>query len=94
MKKIFYSTFLLLFANCLLPINLAAQEANPVNGPHHIKSSYFAFTNATIFVDASNQLSNATLVIKAGKIENVGVGIAIPKDAKVIDLKGIFKLWR
>jgi len=77
-------------ANCLLPIKLSAQEANPVNGPHNIKSSYFAFTHATIFVDASNKLSNATLIIKDGKIENVGVGITIPKDAKVIDLKGKF----
>lgn len=97
MKNTYKTLAFLLFAycflpiaNCLLPINTSAQVANPVNGPHNIKSSYFAFTNATIFVDASNKLSNATLVIKEGKIENVGVGIAIPKDAKVIDLKGKF----
>ncbi len=95
MKNTYKTLAFLLFAYCflpitycLLPINTSAQEANPVNGPHDIKSSYFAFTNATIFVDASNKLSNATLVIKEGKIENVGVGIAIPKDAKMIDLKG------
>lgn len=73
---------------CLLAINSWAQEANPVNGPRNIKPNYFAFTNATIFVDGSKKLTNATLIVKDGIIENIGNGITIPAEAKVIDLKG------
>jgi imidazolonepropionase-like amidohydrolase len=39
-------------------------------------------------VDAQTKLVKATLIIKDGKVENVGVGISAPKEAKVIDLKG------
>jgi imidazolonepropionase-like amidohydrolase len=92
-KTIHYLLFAYCFlpiAYCFLPINSSAQEANPVNGPHNVKPNYYAFIHATIFTDASNKLSNATLIIKDGKIENVGIGITIPKVAKVIDLKGKF----
>jgi imidazolonepropionase-like amidohydrolase len=75
-------------AYCLLSINSSAQEASPVNGPRNIKPNYYAFTNATIFVDGSKKLTNATLIVKDGIIENVGNGITIPTEAKVIDLKG------
>ena len=75
-------------AHCLLPTNSWAQEANPVNGPRNIKSNYFAFTNATIFIDGSKKLTNATLIVKDGIIENVGNGIIVPTEAKVVDLKG------
>lgn len=65
-----------------------AQNTFPVNGVLDERDKTFAFTNATIIVDPSTTLSNATLIIKAGKIIDAGAGIAIPKDAVVIDAAG------
>jgi imidazolonepropionase-like amidohydrolase len=70
--------------------NIYAQQTFPINGPHDDKPDYYAFTNATVFVDAQTKIIKATLIIKDGKVENVGVGIAVPKEAKVIDVKGRF----
>ncbi len=67
---------------------LQAQETFPVNGTADERTGNYAFTNATIVKDAQTTLQNATLVIKQGKI--VGVNVAIPKDAVVIDCKGKF----
>ena len=65
-----------------------AQTTYPVNGIADPKDGLFAFTNATIVKDAQTTLSNATLVIKNGKIVSVGTTGAVPKDAVVIDCKG------
>ena len=84
MRKLF---FLLLMANIFIS-NIYAQQTFPVNGPHDDKPEYYALTNATVFVDAQTKIVNATLIIKDGKVENVGVGIAVPNEAKMIDVKG------
>ena len=48
-----------------------------------------AFTHARIHtLGAAGELQDATLVIRNEVIEAIGVGIAIPEDAKVIDAKG------
>ncbi|MBK0381369.1 amidohydrolase family protein [Pedobacter sp. SD-b] len=83
MKKILL--FLLLFG-CSFFIN--AQETYPVNGSADYRTGQFAFTNATIVVNADKAINNGTLLIKNNKIENVGSGITIPKGYVVIDLKG------
>lgn len=67
-----------------------AQNTFPVNGVADPKDGSYAFTNAIIVKDAQTTLRNATLVIREGKIVAVGEGIAIPKDAVVIDCKGKF----
>jgi imidazolonepropionase-like amidohydrolase len=48
----------------------------------------YAFTHATIVRDGSTTLSDATLVIRDGLIVGAGSGLAIPKDAVVIDCSG------
>ena len=83
--KIFFLLSLFIIANFA-----NAQQTFPVNGPHDDKPEYYALTNATIFVDAQTKLVKATLIIKDGKVINVGVGIAVPNEAKVIDIKGRF----
>jgi imidazolonepropionase-like amidohydrolase len=51
----------------------------------------YAFTNATIVKDAQTTITNATLVIKDGKIIAIGTsGITIPKDAVIVDCKNKF----
>ncbi|MEO8413657.1 MAG: amidohydrolase family protein [Ginsengibacter sp.] len=84
----------------LLPVALAtvvsllfitqtrAQATFPVNGISNPIEGSFAFTRATIVLDASDTLTNATLVIRNKKIVAVGNNISLPKDAVVIDCKG------
>ncbi len=67
-----------------------AQPTFPVNGVADPKSGCMAFTNATIVKDASTTISNATLVIRDGRIVAVGAGVAIPADAVVMDCNGKF----
>lgn len=74
-----------------LQLNTAfSQETYPVNGVADKRTGVYAFTNATIFKDAQNNFSSATLLIKEGKIVAVGTSVNIPKDATVIDCKGKF----
>lgn len=74
----------------LLTIATRAQETFPVNGVAEPKTSCYAFTNATIVKDAAASISNATMIIRNGKIIAVGTALSIPADAMVIDCKGKF----
>ena len=77
----------LLFSGLLFASLLQAQETFPVNGIADKRNACFAFTNATIVKDGQNTITNGTLIIREGKIVSVGAGVAIPKDAVVIDCK-------
>ncbi len=68
----------------------SAQTGFPVNGVADPRTGTYAFTNATIVKDPQTTVQNASLVIRDGKIIAVGAGVAIPKDAVVIDCKGKF----
>ncbi|MEK7199382.1 MAG: amidohydrolase, partial [Bacteroidota bacterium] len=80
----------LLFSGLLFALLLQAQETFPVNGVADKREGSYAFTNATIIKDAQTTLTNATLIIREGKIVAVGVDLIIPKDAVVIDCKDKF----
>ncbi|MGG9963198.1 amidohydrolase family protein [Ferruginibacter sp. SUN106] len=80
----------LVFAFVITSLQINAQATFPVNDVASPKDGSYAFTNATIVKDAQSTLQNATMVIRQGKIENIGTNIAIPKDAVVIDCKGKF----
>ncbi|MDP1727942.1 MAG: amidohydrolase family protein [Bacteroidota bacterium] len=84
-KRLIFYTLL-----CFLSYTCLAQTTFPVNGPHDVRQTCFAFINANIQVDAQTLITNCILIIKDGKIVNVGTGIAIPGEAKVKDLKGRF----
>lgn len=77
----------LLLPALLFFTQLAAQPTFPVNGVADPKTASYAFTNATIVKDGVATLSNATLLVKDGKITAVGNNISIPKDAVVVDCK-------
>jgi imidazolonepropionase-like amidohydrolase len=77
----------LLLSGLLFATLLQAQETFPVNGVADKRDGCYAFTNATIVQHAQSTLTNATLVIRDGKIIAVGTGVAIPKDAVVVDCK-------
>ena len=80
-----------LLLSLLVARQTQAQETFPVNGVADKRDNCYAFTNATIVKESGNVLANATLVVRDGKIVAVGTqGIAIPKDAVVIDCKDKF----
>ncbi len=68
-----------------------SQEYFPTNtGVKTTKNTTIAFTNATVFVTPNNRIKNATLLIKDGKVLQVGKNVTIPKNAKIIDVKDKF----
>jgi len=69
---------------------LFGQQTYPVNGSYDTRPGLFAFTNATIVVNANQTISNGTLLIKGQTIQSVGSGTTIPAGYVVIDLKGKF----
>ena len=80
--------FKLLFLGLLFASLLQAQETFPVNGVADKRDACYAFINATIIKDAQTKITNATMVIREGKISSIGVsGIVIPKYAIIIDCK-------
>lgn len=80
----------LLLSGLLFALLLQAQETFPVNGVADKREGSYAFTHATIVKDAQTTISNATLIIREGKIVAVGIDLTIPKDAVVIDCKDKF----
>ena len=83
MKKLLLLTLL-----CSFKLLIQAQTTWPINDVASPKNKCFALTNATIVKDSKITLAKATLVIKAGRILDVGVGVAIPADATVINCEG------
>ena len=82
MKKI-----VLLFLFCV-SISFS-QEYFPTNtGVKTTQNTTVAFTNATIYVTPTNKINKGTLLIKDGKVVNVGKNVTIPKEAKIVDVKG------
>ncbi len=69
-------------------ITVQAQETFPINGVKDSRSNMYAFTNAKIYIDAEKVIENATLLIKDNKVMNVGAGIAVPKEAIVVNCEG------
>jgi imidazolonepropionase-like amidohydrolase len=85
MKKLLLACFALFITHLSY-----AQETYPVNGSWDVRSGQYAFTNATIVVNATQTITNGTLVIKNGLIESVGTGASVPKGYVTVDLKGKF----
>ncbi len=80
---------------CFLFSNLIfaqAQETFITNGTKNKIQNYYAFKNATIFIDYQTKIENGVLVIKEGKIVEVGEAkaVKIPANAVVYDVKGKF----
>ncbi len=68
--------------------NLQAQTTFPVNGIADKRHNYYALTNATIVKDATTTLSNATLIIKDGKVVAVGTNLKVPQGAVEVNCSG------
>lgn len=86
MKKIIQSLAIFWLIVGVSP--LFAQTTFPQNGVFDVRDAGFAFTNATIFKKYNEKLEKATLIVRNGKVEAIGVGIPIPKDVVVVDCNG------
>jgi hypothetical protein len=82
----------LVFVLALFPVtsSLIGQATFPENGVVDPRHGSYAFTNATIVKDASTTLTNATMLIKDGKIISVGTSVKIPAGTVEVDCKGKF----
>lgn len=83
------------FLALLLPLlvgNYAsfAQATFPENGVADPRTGYYAFTHATVVKDNATTLSDATLVIRDGRIVSVGTGMPVPAGAVEVDCRGKF----
>lgn len=85
MRKIQLLSLFLLAALCG-----RAQETFPVNDVRDIRPGTYAFTNATLIVNASTRIDGGTLLVRNGKIEKAGKDIAVPAGYMRIDLAGKF----
>ena len=83
-----YIKIILILALAHFNLNTNAQETFPRNDVKDSRAGAYAFTNATIVVDAQTTLQNATMLIKSGKIEQVGTNLAVPAGYTTVDLKG------
>lgn len=83
-EKLFFLMGLLL----IVYTDVLSQVTFPVNGIADPQVKCYAFTNATIVKDVQTTLTNATLVIREGKVIAAGNSVTVPKDAVVIDCSG------
>jgi imidazolonepropionase-like amidohydrolase len=81
--------FKLVFVFIFLPATtyVKAQVTFPENGIADPRHGHYAFTNATIVKDVTTTLTNATLVIKDGRIIAIATGLKVPAGAVEIDCK-------
>lgn len=77
---------------CLVPFVLDSSSADETSTPQQpIRSNpprVYALTGAKVVVSADKTLDEATIIVRDGRIDAVGAGIAIPADAREISLKG------
>ena len=82
-----YRIFLVQFFFIALPLSAAPATWTP-NDIQDQRDGAYAFTNATIQINPDKKLSNATLLVRDGKIEKVGSNVRIPSDYAQFDLTG------
>ena len=81
-----YLSLLLVF---FISFNGNSQEYFPKNdGVKQSFKNYYALTNATIYISATQKLEKATLLVKENKIIEVGINVTIPKGTTVVDATG------
>lgn len=78
---------LLIFLFLFGCIGLVSSQIRPENGLATSKAPSYALKNATIYMSPTEVYHHATLVVKNGRIVNIGVGplVKVPKDAVEID---------
>ena len=83
-EKFFFLTAYLMA--CIFSVH--AQETFPVNGVADPREKIYAFIHATIVKDGQTTLTDATLLIKDGKITGIGNNVSVPANAVTINCTG------
>ncbi len=63
-------------------------QTEPLIDIMHVNPRVFVLQNATVHIEPGNTISNASIAMRDGIIEQVGSRISVPKDATIIDLQG------
>src|SRR5690349_9172214 len=90
MLQWFREKYFLGFLYLLFPFISKGQLIFPLNEFAELYSDYYVFTHATIVKDAKTTITDATMVVKHGKIVSIGNKIDVPADAITIDCRGKF----
>ncbi len=91
MKKL--RVFFKLFCAAIVVLSVkwaSAQVSFPENGIADPRHGYYAFTHASIVKDATTTLTNATMIIRDGKIVATGADIKVPAGAVEVNCKNKF----
>lgn len=89
MKLLSMKTIRAVFLFLLSFASLSLMAQSDPTGQSAVTRTY-AITNATVIQAPGKELKEATVVIKNGLIDAVGSNVAIPKNAQVIDGKGMY----
>ncbi len=73
---------------CSFATKSYSQETFPVNGVADKRTKTFLFTHATIVKNSTERLTDASMLIRDGKIIAVGKNVAAAKDAVEINCEG------
>ena len=71
-----------------LHCQLIAQIKLPVNGVPDTRYTTYAITDVTVHKNSSETITNGVLILRNGKIIDIGNLLTLPKDAVVISLPG------
>ncbi|MEO6169087.1 MAG: amidohydrolase family protein [Chitinophagales bacterium] len=85
MKRIITAAICLIISQ-----HVFSQQTFPRNGVKDEREKLYVFVHANICTDYQTMISDATMVIRDGKIEAIGKDIPVPKGAIVTSLQGKF----
>jgi len=72
-----------------ISISSQAQDYFPKNdGVKQSFKNHVAVTNATVYISSTQKIEKATILLKDGKILEVGTTVSVPKNATIIDATG------
>lgn len=72
----------------LLVFTLQAQTTFPIQGIPDPRSGWYVFRQATIQLDTATRVEGGTMIIRDGRIVDIGIDLPLPPGAVVVDLKG------
>jgi imidazolonepropionase-like amidohydrolase len=81
MKKLAWIVF-------FLPSSFYSQITHPVNGVAESKPNHYAIRNAKVIVGPKETIDRATIIVKNGRIEEVGKFVIVPKGIVEYDYAG------
>lgn len=86
MNRLLARSYVLFFL--IQPLLVSKADTTPVNALHSKSSRVHALTHATLVVRPGEIIENATLVVRDGYIEAVGIEAEAPNDARIWNMTG------